>query len=198
MSNPSSSLPRIEPVPAEERVGEVRDRLNTLLPEGVTHSASTPDRNLPCTLVKHPDFFGPWAALGTRFRQGVLPLHDRELVTLRVAYMVGSPYEWAHHTRSAKMSGVTDAEIVAVQVGPDGDWEPAAAALLRAVDEIYADHRISPETWATIAESYDEQQLIELMMLIGFYSMTGWMLNSIGIQVDSWLDTPSVPLRPGP
>jgi alkylhydroperoxidase family enzyme len=185
------SQPFIEPIPTAERVGEVREQLNTLLPAGTTFSASTPDRNLPCTLVKHPHLFEPWSQLGTRFRTGVLPLHDRELVTLRVAHRVGSPYEWAHHTRSAKLSGVTDAEIDAVVVGPGhGSWDAAAAAKLQAVDDIYENQRVSLETWLKIAEEYDEQQLIELLMLIGFYSMTGWMLNSIGIEVDGWLSEP--------
>ncbi|MFC5745310.1 carboxymuconolactone decarboxylase family protein [Actinomadura rugatobispora] len=185
------SQPFIEPVPAADRVGEVRERLNTLLPAGTSFSAATPDRNLPCTLVKHPHFFEPWSQLGTRFRTGVLPPHDRELITLRVAHRVGSPYEWAHHTRSAKLSGVTDAEISAVIAGPGDDaWDTTTAAKLQAVDDVYDDQRVSAETWRRIAEEYDEQQLIELLMLIGFYSMTGWMLNSIGIEVDGWLSEP--------
>lgn len=187
MTTPAAR-PFIAPVPPGDRVGEVRERLNTLLPAGVTFSDSTPDRNLPCTLVKHPLFFEPWSQLGTRFRLGVLPLHDRELVTLRVAHRVGSPYEWAHHTRSAKISGVADAEIDAVIAGPShASWNVSTAAKLQAVDDIYDHNRVSEETWTTIARDYDEQQLIELLMLIGFYSMTGWMLNSIGIEVDGWL-----------
>ncbi|MFE7421082.1 carboxymuconolactone decarboxylase family protein [Rhodococcus sp. NPDC057529] len=184
--------PRIPPVPMEQRVGAVRERLNRLLPEGVEFSDALPDRNLPCTLVRHPHFFEPWSMLGVRFRTGELPLHDRELVTLRVAHRVGSPYEWAHHTRSARISGVSDTEIDAVVVGPsDPSWNALTAAKLQAVDDIYRNQRISAETWEIIAQEYSDQQLIELLMLIGFYSMTGWILNSIGIEVDEWLSQPS-------
>jgi 4-carboxymuconolactone decarboxylase len=180
--------PRITPVAPTERVGDVRRRLNRLLPDGVEFSESTPDRNLPCTLVKHPHFFEPWSMLGTRFRTGELPVHDRELITLRTAHLVASPYEWAHHTRSARAAGVTDEEIAAVVVGPgDPSWTPATAAKLRAVDEIRAENRISAATWGAIAAEYTERQLIELLMLVGFYSMTGWILNSLGIEIDPWL-----------
>jgi alkylhydroperoxidase family enzyme len=168
-------------------VGEVRDLLNRLLPPGVEFSAHTPDRNLPCTVVKHPGVYEPWALLGSRLRGGLLPLHDRELVTLRVATWVGSPYEWAHHSRSAAAAGVTPEEMEAVQRGTEGPWDASTAAKLQAVDDIYASQQISDTTWSTLREVYDERQLIELIMLIGFYSMTGWLLNSAQIEVDAWL-----------
>jgi alkylhydroperoxidase family enzyme len=146
-------------------------------------------------MIKHPRFFEPWAQLGSRFRGGQLPEHDKELVTLRVAHLMASPYEWAHHTRSAKIAGVTEEEIVRVQTGPDA-WEGSTAAKIRAVDEIHRDHRISDATWAEIAAEYDEQQMLELILLVGFYSMTAWVLNSVQIVVDDWLPEPSPPLTP--
>lgn len=178
--------PRIDPVPVGDRVGEVRERLNYLLPPGVEFSSSTPDRNLPCTVVKNQAMFEPWAMLGRRLREGELPLHDRELITLRVATLVGSAYEWAHHSRSAGISGVSPEEMEAVRRGPDG-WDDETAAKLRAVDELYAYKKISQDTWAKLAAVYSENQLIELIMLVGFYTMTGWFLNSARVEIDGWL-----------
>jgi AhpD family alkylhydroperoxidase len=178
--------PRIAPVPIEERVGPIREALNRLLPTGFESSPTPPDRNLPCTVIKHPVFYEAWLTFAISFRTGELPVKDRELVTLRVAHRVGSPYEWAHHTRSARIEGVTDDEIAAVVAGPDA-WDDLTAAKLRAVDEIYDLRAISQETWNCLAQVYSERQLIELMMLIGFYSMTGWMLNSLDIEIDDWI-----------
>ncbi|OLT18660.1 hypothetical protein BJF78_00700 [Pseudonocardia sp. CNS-139] len=186
-SGATTAGPRIAPVPAADRVGAVRERLNSLLPAGVVFSDATPDRNLPCTVVKHPAVFEPWAMLGARLREGLLPRRDRELVTLRVATLVGSPYEWAHHSRHAAAAGIGPDEMDAVRRGPDAGFDAATAAKLRAVDEIYADQRISGGTWELLQAEYDERQLIELIMLVGFYSMTGWLLNSVGIEIDPWL-----------
>jgi AhpD family alkylhydroperoxidase len=185
MPDLASGAPRIAPVPPEERAGHIRDLLNTLLPPG---GASTPDRNLPCTVVKNEAMFLPWAQLGTRLREGILPSHDRELITLRVAHLSGSAYEWAHHSRSARRAGVGDDEIKRATADLDeAGWDASTKAKLRAVDEVMTHARISRETWSVIAREYSEEQLIELLMLLGFYWTTAWILNSIEIEVDGWL-----------
>jgi alkylhydroperoxidase family enzyme len=56
-----------------------------------------------------------------------------------------------------------------------------------AADEVKASSRISRESWDVIAEEYTEEQLIELLMLLGFYWMTAFILNSVEIEVDPWL-----------
>ena len=43
--------------------------------------------------------------------------------------------------------------------------------LLRAADELVTDHRVSDDTWAALAERYDDQQMIELTLLVGNYVM---------------------------
>jgi alkylhydroperoxidase family enzyme len=182
--------PRIAPVPAEQRVGEIRELLASLLPKAPPGEQfpAVPDRNLPCTVVKNRAMFVPWAGLGAGLREGILPGHDRELVTLRVAYLSGSPYEWAHHSRSARRAGITDDEIERIQRDvADGGWDRATAAKIRTADEVQASSRISRETWDVIAEEYTEEQLIELLMLLGFYWMTAFILNSVEIEVDPWL-----------
>jgi 4-carboxymuconolactone decarboxylase len=43
-----------------------------------------------------------------------------------------------------------------------------------------ASYRISDETWAMLAESWGEQQLLELPILVGVYVATALQQNSIG------------------
>jgi 4-carboxymuconolactone decarboxylase len=54
--------------------------------------------------------------------------------------------------------------------------------LLRAADELVADHRLSDLTWSALSERYDDQQMIELTLLVGNYAMVAGMLNSIGVE----------------
>jgi hypothetical protein len=50
------------------------------------------------------------------------------------------------------------------------------------VDELQDGHCISEATWASLAERYDERQLIELPMLSGHYALLAGALNSFGVQ----------------
>ena len=53
--------------------------------------------------------------------------------------------------------------------------------LVRAADELHADSIIGDDTWAGLAELYDEQQLIEVCMVVGQYHLVGFTLNSLRI-----------------
>jgi 4-carboxymuconolactone decarboxylase len=182
------SRPRIEPVPAAERTGELRSMLDSVSPPSPPGQPPRPDRNLPCTVAKHADLFPYWAGLGRGLQSGTLPWRDRELITLRVAFLSGSEYEWAHHSRSARRAGITDGEIERIQLDVDaGGWDPATAAKIRTVEEFKRDHTISQPTWDVISADYSEQQLIELLLLQGFYWMTAGILKSLRIEIDPWL-----------
>lgn len=54
--------------------------------------------------------------------------------------------------------------------------------MLRAVDELHDDHRLSDETSSRLAGHFDEAQLIELMMLWGHYALLAGVLNSLGVR----------------
>lgn len=56
------------------------------------------------------------------------------------------------------------------------------AALVRAADELHADQVISDETWAELAERYDDRQLIEVPMVVGQYHLVAFTLRSLRIQ----------------
>jgi 4-carboxymuconolactone decarboxylase len=138
--------------------------------------------NVILTLVRHPDLFTAWITLGeTLLFSARLSPRDRELIVLRVALRANSPYEWANHVLGALAAGATPAEIHALS-DPSATWADADAALLRAVDELCSDDGVSDETWAALAASRDDVQLIEILALIGYYRMNAGLLNSIGVQ----------------
>jgi alkylhydroperoxidase family enzyme len=112
---------------------------------------------------------------------GSLPPHDFELAILRVAWLNQAPFEWGEHLQKGKSRfGVTDAEIAAILVGStDPSWSKHDRAIVRAVEELREDSFISDETWATLAETYDERQMIELPILIGQYTMLAYLQNSL-------------------
>jgi hypothetical protein len=52
------------------------------------------------------------------------------------------------------------------------------------VDELCTDDVVTEATWQEIAASWSEQQLLELLVLIGFYRLVSGTLNSVGIALE--------------
>jgi len=167
--------PRIPPLPDADR----DDRAKELL-------AGTGTLNIFTTLVRHPRLFRHWSRFGGALLTGELPLRDRELLILRVGHRCRAPYEVAQHERIARDAGISDEDLARIAEGPDAPgWSPFDAALLRAADELHDTARISDATWATLAERYDERQLIEVCMVVGQYHLVSYTLNSLGVEIES-------------
>lgn len=173
--------PRIPPVtePSPD-VAELYERGGLRAPDGST-------LNIFATLAHHPDLLRRWLVFATHvLSKSTLSPRDRELAILRVGVRCASRYEFAQHVVIARRSDITDAEIDRVRVGPDDPaWSDHDAALLRAVDELHDDARISDTTWATLAASYSTQQLMDLVFAVGQYHLVSFALNSFGVEVDA-------------
>ena len=103
---------------------------------------------------------------------------------MRISWLAGAPFEWGEHVEIAKRAGLSAEEVERITQGSSaGGWSMHDAAILRAVEELLADFAISDTTWATLARSWDEQQLIELPMMIGQYLTTAFLLNSLHVQL---------------
>lgn len=172
--------PRIPPVPEEERVGAVKELLDSV--------ALATDANIFTTLVRAPGLFRRWLPFGGKLLAGKIPARERELLILRTGWNCRAEYEWAQHVVIGRSAGLSDEEIERVVVGPEAPgWDPFDATLLRAADELHENFRLSDETWSEVAARYDTQQLIELPMLVGHYHLVAMTLNTIGVQLDEGL-----------
>ena len=141
--------------------------------------------NIFRTLAKHPKIFEAFGRLGGFLLSGkCLPARERELVILRVGWRSGSVYEWGQHVVIGKREGVTDAEILRLRTPGLEGWPAEDAVLVRFADELCQTNTVTDATWAALAARFDEQQLIELVMLGGFYRMVAGTLNSLGIELD--------------
>lgn len=179
---------RIPPTTAADR----DERTEELL-AGMMRRPDGTDMNIFATLAHHPKLLKRWAAFGgTLLFGGALPARDRELLILRTAWLCEADYEWGQHVELARSAGMTDAEIERVHADPgSAEWSAKDRALLAAVDDLHDRFRIGDATWATLAESYDYQQLIEICMIVGQYHMVAFTLNSLGIEPE-----PGVPRPP--
>jgi 4-carboxymuconolactone decarboxylase len=173
---------RVQPASAVGHRPDIQEIL-----DAATRVTGTP-ANINLTLAKHPSLFRHFAGFtGKLLLAGKLAPRDRELLILRTAWRCACGYEWGQHRRIAQEAGLCADEIDRVPDEHDAAWSAADRTLFSAVDELVRDHRITPGTWQQLASRYDEQQLIELVLCVGAYTMVAGFLNSLEVEPDAGL-----------
>jgi len=171
--------PRVAPLEESEWTSEQRELLTAGSPRRVL--------NIFRTLARHPDLYRKWSAFGAQvLAHSTLDARTRELVILRTGHLCQSPYEFHQHTRIGKRVGISDAEIEQLKVGPSAPgWTALERSCLTAADELHAQQRISDDTWRELSAHFDTKQLIDLVFVIGQYTLVSMALNSFGVQIES-------------
>jgi alkylhydroperoxidase family enzyme len=184
---------RVAPLRREEMSQEVVDIVTRIRASiGLPPTADLPEYVL--TMVKHPEIFRCQMEMGTAIFKGAVSARERELAVLRIGWLMRAPYEWGEHVDISKRYGVTAEEIERVIQGSSAPgWSEHDAAILRAVEEMLSEQSISDATWATLAKSWNDQQLIEFPMMVGQYVATGLLQNALRIRLAS--DNPGLTYR---
>lgn len=139
--------------------------------------------NIFKTVGRHPKMLDGIVRLGGFLLSGVgLPSRERELVILRVGWRSDSIYEWGQHVIIGKREGVTDAEVARLRTPGLEGWDDADAALVAMADELCQTNTVSAATWDALASRFSEEQLIELLVLGGYYRMIAGILNATGVE----------------
>lgn len=171
---------RIPPLPDEELGAEVRELVRRI---GSTLGLEAPETLTTyfAVLARHPDLFRLQLETGIfLFSGSAIPPRERELAVLRTAWLAGAPYEWGQHVLIGREMGFTEADTDRVRAGPEAEgWTVHETAILRAVDELFARQMISDGTWAALAQTWNEAQLIELPCLVGQYLGVAMLQNTL-------------------
>jgi alkylhydroperoxidase family enzyme len=130
----------------------------------------------------------PWGGfmLG---RHAMLPLRDREVVIDRVCARCGAEYEWGVHvTAFAKAAGFTPAQVVAIERGraDDASLTERDALLVRLVDSLHDTADVDDDLWAQLAAVWSEPQLLELLLLAGWYRAISYVCNAARVPLERW------------
>lgn len=129
-----------------------------------------------------------WGWLGfaaTLMPFGSLHRRESEMVILRVACRRDSDYEWAHHARIGRRVGLSEAQVEDLRsTTPGALWDERELAMLTATDELLATSDLSDGTWARLREQLSERECVELLLLIGQYSMLATTLSTLRLRPD--------------
>jgi alkylhydroperoxidase family enzyme len=177
--------PRIEPVDEQNLPPEgVEAAIEIRAAFGLAEDGYMPE-SFRMMLV-HPALFRGQMAIGIALAGGVIPPRERELAVLRNAWICGAPYEWGEHVDMAKnRCGITTEEVERCTKGSKAEgWSDHERAIMKGVEELHMNFAISDETWAELAKTWDDKQLSEFPVLVGTYTATAMLQNSLRYRLD--------------
>ena len=113
-----------------------------------------------------------------------IPLRDKEVLILRTAWLSRGDYVWGRHNVMGQGAGLTEDEIRRITVGPDAPgWSDFDSLLLRAADELHTSRFIAEATWNGLADRYTQDQLVEVVLIVGNYTQSTMFQNTLGVQL---------------
>lgn len=185
-ASPRSAPPRIAPPRIAPLLPpyspEIEAALARLMPPGV------PPLNLFRTLAHNPAVLATFAHNGALvFRLGSLDAAHREIVIQRTCALCKAEYEWGVHAAFFGARTNLEGERLAatLQAGIDGAvWNEAEAALVALADELHATHTLSAPLWETLSRHWTPPQIIELIVLAGFYHTVSYLANGLGVALE--------------
>jgi hypothetical protein len=77
----------------------------------------------------------------------------------------------------------------------DPVWSDTERTLIRLVDELHDTSRVSDALWTGLCRHFHDDQLVELVVLAGFYQTISFVVNGLGVALEP--GAPQFPLRSG-
>lgn len=177
----SSSEPRIPPLREEELSEDALSLATKLRSLFGLETTELPDSI--ATMLRHPEIYRAQVEyVVQRAKAMTLNPRDLELVILRTGWLCRSDYTWGEHVNFGKKAGLSSAEIEWLTEGSAATgWSDRDRALNRLAEELHEDACVSEGTWAVIAQNFTDKQIIELLMMVGFYHEIAFLYNSMRV-----------------
>jgi alkylhydroperoxidase family enzyme len=173
---PAPRLAPLEP-PFPPGLGE---ELASMMPPGL------PPLRLFRTLAHNPRVLTK-IRLANLLDRGSIARREREIVILRTCARCGAEYEWGVHVAFfAGRVGLSPAQVEATRLGSADApvWSPRERLLLRLVDELHEGAALGDPLWAELAREWSEEQLVELVVLTGFYHTISFVVNAFRVEAE--------------
>ncbi len=136
-------------------------------------------------MMHHPKLFTQITEIGIQLTaNGALSPRERELAILRVAWLCHSPYQWGEQVLIANKIGINSEEIERITQGSGASgWSEHEQSILRASEELHENAKVSDSTWSTLSTRFNNQQLLELIVVVGQYQMLAYFVNSLNLHL---------------
>lgn len=123
---------------------------------------------------------------GTLLGKLKLDARLRELCLLHAVKLVGGDYEWVQHEPIALDLGCSQDQIDALARSDDAAscFDARERAALRFTREVVLDVAASDGALAAVREYLSEREIVELILMIGFYTMLARLTETLGVEND--------------
>jgi len=121
---------------------------------------------------------------------GKLDARTRTIAILRTCGRIGSAYEWGGQAAFwGPLTGVTPAEADALtRDDADGpSWSPLDRAVIESVDELERDGTLREPGWVALRDHLDDEQIVELLIVQGWYRMIATICNALDLGIENWM-----------
>lgn len=173
-------MTRIEPA-ARPYKADMEATLDRLMPPGVEPLV------LFRTLARSPRVFRRFMA-GGLLDKGSITLREREIAIDRACARCGGEYEWGVHVALfAEKAGFGPEEIAATVAPGEADcWTPREKLIIRLVDRLHDTNTVDDDLWLQLQGEFEDEQLIELVVLTGLYHMVSFTVNALRLEPEAY------------
>lgn len=129
--------------------------------------------------MRHPDLVDKANEFGNHLRAGTsVPAHLSELGILVTAHFWQASYEWFAHAGTAEKVGIDPAVIEAIRTGATPRFSDDAQEIVYTLSrELYETKFISDSVYERALDILGQDQVIDLVAILGFYTMVAMTLN---------------------
>lgn len=135
-------------------------------------------------LIRVPALATAVADVGTYIRfNGLLSPAERELAILTIAREVGSRFEWGGHASIAVKEGVRPEAIEVVRTqGSTAGLNESERLVVDSARALFRNHKFSDSEYQRALDAFGEERLVELVGIVGFYSLIGFSLVAFNVE----------------
>ena len=159
-----------------------------LSPATVATLEAIPDGNIFRLLAQADGSLSQFVALTVSlWNDAELSARRRELAILLVARLADSEYEWAQHEAVARMSGVTEDEIQAIQDLDLSGFDDGEQAMLTLARTTFERGRPDEEQFAAARAALTDREVIELQLVVAVYAGLAAIMVALDLELDETL-----------
>ena len=114
----------------------------------------------------------------------VLSQRERRMLILRTSKRTRCAYEWEVHSQQGQKAGdVSPQETTVLDQDPlpPLPWSERERALLELADSVCRSDSLTDEEWIRTSKVLSAQDIIEALVVVGYYRMCAGLINAVGV-----------------
>ncbi|MGH2757957.1 MAG: carboxymuconolactone decarboxylase family protein [Actinomycetota bacterium] len=148
-----------------------------------------PGRNLAVNIFRvmshAPEAARGFSSCGSRLLgETKLDTKLRELAINAISLELGSPYEWSHHAKWALDVGATPEDLEALKARDLTKLTDLERAVVEYALKVERNEVSEDDVERLRSLGLDDQEVVEVTLVAGFYGMTARFLNAMDVEYD--------------